>query len=123
MKKATAAALLSALVFPGAGHLFLKKYIPGVALTGTSLTGVYYLISETLKRALQIVEKIQAGDIQPDVTAITELVTKQSTGTDATLLNIATVVLVICWLVGIIDSFRLGRVRDRSDQVLPGRKT
>lgn len=123
MKKATAAALLSALVFPGAGHLFLKKYIPGVALAGASLTGVYYLISETLKRALQIVEKIQAGDIQPDVTAITELLTKQSTGTDATLLNIATVVLVICWLVGIIDSYRLGRVRDRADQVLPGRNT
>ena len=113
MKKSTKAALLSALVFPGAGHIFLKKYIPGVALAGASLTGSYYLISKTVEIALKILIKIQSGDLQPDITTITELVTKQSTGSDAKMLNIATVALIICWLIGIIDSYRVGCGRDK----------
>jgi hypothetical protein len=32
MNKSTKAALLSTFVFPGAGHLYLKKYIPAAVL-------------------------------------------------------------------------------------------
>lgn len=74
MKKSIKAALLSAFVFPDVGHIYLKRYIPGVALVGASLAGSYYLISKAVERALQIVGKIQSGDVQLDVTAITELV-------------------------------------------------
>jgi hypothetical protein len=112
MKSSTKAVLLSAFVFPGLGHIYLKKYIPGVVLLGTSLAGSYYLISKTVENALQIVEKIQGGNIQPDITAITELVTKQSTGTDSQLVNIATIIIFICWIIGIIDSYRVGKLRD-----------
>ena len=77
------AALLSAFVFPGVGHLYLKKYIHGVILIGVSLVGSYYVISKTVERALKIVEKIQSGAVQLDVTAVTELVSKQSTGLEA----------------------------------------
>jgi len=115
MKKSTKAALLSAFVFPGAGHIYLKKYIPGVVLVGASLVGIYYLISKTVERSLQIVEKIQSGDVQLDITAITELVSKQSTGTEVQLLNIATVVIIICWLIGIIDSYRVGCLQDKTE--------
>ena len=112
MKKSTNAALLSAFVFPGAGHIYLKKYIPGVILIGASLTGISYIIIKTVERALKIVEKIQNGDVPLDVTVITELVTKQSTGTESQLLNIAAAALIIFWIIGIIDSYRVGRVRD-----------
>lgn len=115
------AALLSAFVFPGVGHIYLKRYIPGVALVGVSLAGIYYSISKTVERSLQIVEKIQSGDVPLDVMAITELVSKQPTGTEAQLLDIATTVILICWLIGIIDSYRVGRGQDK--QVLMNRKT
>ena len=122
MKKVTKAALLSAFVFPGAGHIFLKNYITGIALASASLTMIYYLVSGALQSAQQIIDKIQAGDIDPDLTTITEMVAQQSTGTDARMPNIAAAVLVICWLVGIIDSYRAGRQRDRTVQGFPGRK-
>jgi TM2 domain-containing membrane protein YozV len=115
MKKATKAVLLSAFVFPGAGHIYLKKYISGGVLFGASLLGIYYLISKTVESALQIVEKIQSGEVQPDVTAITQLVTKQSTGAESQLLNIATATIIICWIIGIIDSYRIGRLRDANE--------
>jgi len=115
MKKSTKAALLSAFVFPGVGHIYLKKYIPGVVLVGASLAGIYYLISKTVENALQIVEQMQSGAVQANVAAITELVAKQSTGTDSQLLNIAAVTIIVLWIIGVIDSYRVGRARDASN--------
>jgi hypothetical protein len=112
MKKSMKAALLSAFLFPGIGHYFLKKYIAGTVLVGTAFAALYLIISSAVSRALEITEKIQRGDVQLDVTAITELVSKQPTGTEAHLLDIATAVLIITWLIGIFDSFRVGRLQD-----------
>lgn len=109
MNKATKAALLSALVFPGTGHFFLKKQLRGIILTGATLAALTVIISQAITKAQQIVEKIQLGEVQLDVTAIAELVSKQAAGTDAQQLNIASLALLICWLLGIIDAYRIGR--------------
>jgi len=62
-----------------------------------------------VERALQITTKIQTGEIPLDVAGITELVSRQATGAEAQLQNIATAVFIICWITGIIDSYRVGR--------------
>ena len=113
MQRPIKAALLSAFVFPGVGHIFLKKTLPGVVLAGSSFVAVYYLVSETIKRALQISEKIQRGDIPLDLAAISELVSKQSDGVDIHLINIATAVFIICWLFGLVDSYRVAYSIDK----------
>jgi heme/copper-type cytochrome/quinol oxidase subunit 4 len=118
MKKSTKAFLLSAFVFPGAGHLYLKSYILGFALIGVSLVGVYYLITTSVESALEIAEKIQSGEIQLDDATITELVSKQTSGTKSQLINIATLAIIICWVIGVIDSYRVGRIRDNNKQAL-----
>jgi hypothetical protein len=120
MKKSTKAALLSACIFPGVGPIFLKKHLTGVVLMSASFVAIYYLVSKAVERALLIVENIQSGDVPLDVAAITELVSKQSTGTEAQLSNIATATFIICWLISIIDSYRLGRVREKKDEGLLG---
>jgi hypothetical protein len=113
VSKPIKAALLSAFVFPGVGHFLLKKYIPGAILAGTAFSGLYFLISKTLETALQISEKIISGEVQLDGTTITELVSKQAMGTEAQLLNFATAVFIISWLVGIADSYRVARAQDK----------
>ncbi len=107
------AALLSAFVFPGVGHFFLKKYISGAVLAGTAFAGLYFLIAKTVEKALQIAEKIQSGEAQLDAATIIDLVSKQATGTEAQLLNIAAAVLFVSWLIGIVDSYRVGRAQDK----------
>jgi len=81
-------------------------------LAGAAFVSLYLVLSRLVlvERALQIGEKIQRGEVQLDVDAITELISKQPTGTDAQLLNIAWIVLIISWLIGIVDSYRVGRV-------------
>ena len=111
MNKPAKAALLSALVFPGAGHFFLKKYILGGILAGTAGVALYILVSKAVERAVQITDKIQRGEVELDVAAITELVSSHPVGTEGQLLDIATAALLISWVVGIIDSYRVGRIQ------------
>lgn len=113
MRKSTKAALLSAFIFPGVGHIYLKKYVAGTLLAGASLTALYHLITKAIAKAIEISEKIQSGDVQPDIKAITELVSQQSGGSEAQMMNIATIALVACWLIGIVDSYRSGRVQEK----------
>jgi len=108
MSRSTKAALMSAFLFPGAGHFYLKQYFTGTVLIGAALGSLSYLSIKIIDRALLIAEEIQAGKVQLNVTEITELVSKQSAGSEAYLSNIATAVLLISWLIGIIDSYRAG---------------
>ncbi len=110
MKKSTKAVLLSALVFPGIGHIYLKKYTAGAFLAGSSFAAIYYLITKVMERAFEISEKVQSGDVPLDVEVITDLVSQQSTGADAQIMNIATTALVVFWVIGIVGSYRAGRV-------------
>lgn len=114
MKKPMKAALLSAFIFPGIGHFLLKKYIPGVVLAGTAFAGLYFLIAKSVEMALQITEKLQSGEVQLNAATISELVSDQSAGTESQLLDIALAVLLISWLIGIVDSYRVGRAQDKN---------
>ena len=123
MSKAMNAALLSAFVFPGTGHFFLKKHLVGTLLAGAAFGALYFVLSRMVERALQISEKIQSGEVQIDVAVITELISKQPAGTDAQLLNVAWAVLIIVWLIGVIDSYRVGRILGNSSVAGGNRST
>lgn len=109
MKKAIKAALLSAFVFPGVGHLFLKRYISAALFATTAFTASYLLISKTLENALQIVDKIQRGEVPADIITITELVSQQTAANNLLSTDIITSVLLLTWLAAIIDCYRIGR--------------
>ena len=116
MNKSTKAVLLSAFVFPGAGHFYLKKNITGTVLSVAAFFGLYSIVTGILERALQIADKIRSGEVQPDITIITELVSRQPTGAEAQSLNIATTVLIISWIIGMLDSYRVGRINDNKSR-------
>ena len=114
MKQSTRAALLSAFIFPGLGHIYLKKYVAAVLLAGSTLAGIYYIISTVIEKAYEITEQIQRGEVSLDSTEIAELLSQQSAA-DVQMMNAMTIVVVICWLIGIVDSYRVGHLRDQSD--------
>ncbi len=116
MAKSVKAALFSALIFPGSGHFLLKKHIRGFLFTAVSIVCVYALLSTAIEKAQEISLKIQSGEIPLDVSRIMEEVSKQAASGGTELANISTYVLLICWLVGIIDSYRLGRIQDKVDR-------
>ena len=107
MKTSTKAVLLSALVIPGAGHIYLKKYFPGLILIGVSLSAVYVLVSKITEQAMQAITQIENGSVSLDPVAINDLIISQQAGADGQLLNIATIAIIICWVVGMIDAYRV----------------
>ena len=119
MNKAVKAALLSAFVFPGAGHVFLRRYIAASVFLMVSAVAFYILLAGLLAQAQTIADKMIQSGVQLDVAAISELVTQQSGVTDDGS-SPALAVLVFFWLASIVDAYRLGQ--DRTAVVKPQRK-
>jgi hypothetical protein len=122
MKHSTKAALLSCFVLPGAGHLHLKRYRFGLLLSVCAVVAVYFIASSAVHSALEVAEKIQSGGVVLDADTIAELVSQQSrAGEEST--NTAMTTLAILWLIGIFDSYRVGRVLDKAEGVASGKET
>jgi hypothetical protein len=115
MKQSYKAALFSALVYPGSGHLMLKLYPMGLLLAGTATGCLGVLVFRAFAIAGTISDRILMGDIPLDIVRINEEISMQIAAGGSTMITIATWLLVFCWLAGTVDAFRLGRRQDRAD--------
>lgn len=113
MKKSVKSSLLSALVFPGLGHLLLKKYIPASIILTSVAISLYVLINDVATRASMISEQLLNGKIANDMLSIIDAIEQQSASIDPQQMNIASSVFIFTWLFSIIDSYRLGRIADK----------
>ena len=109
MHKATKAALMSALLFPGCGHFYLKSKLRGAIFTVFTVGCLYVLTTYVLNIANDISEKILSGDIPLNVSSLMSEISSQLYGNAATTPDIAMLLLLSCWVIAIIDSFILGR--------------
>jgi len=114
MKPSTKALLLSALVFPGAGHYSLKKNLPSAIIASSALLCLYIILSKLIDKAQLIAQQIQAGEIALDVEAISAELHSHAFSGDIKQINIAFSVLIFVWLFSIVDSYRLGRKKDKA---------
>ena len=122
MKRSTKAALLSGLVFPGIGHMYLKRYVHGIILSVGAASATYFIVSVAVNTALEVVEKIQSGDVPLDMGTITDLVSQQSSGSEQST-KTAMIALVACWVIGIADSYRQGRAQEKVEEVAGKKET
>ena len=88
--------------------MVLKQYLRGSVLMLLALVASSVIVTRVFQRALTIVGRIDSGDIPVDTGAIAEMVANSTSGADSFIENTAVIVLGACWLVGIIDSYRLG---------------
>lgn len=107
------AALLSALVFPGIGHFSLKKPLQGSILSGISIICLYFILKTAMDVAQQLSVKIQSGETPFDVAKINELASQSLAGSGGQAVNLSSLLLIICWVVGVFDSFRIGRSKEK----------
>ena len=115
MKKSTKAALLSGLVFPGIGHMVLKRYLLGSILMLSALLALSVIVTVVTRRALAVLDGIYSGETPIDTVDISSLVSDSISSGDSSIVNIAVIVVVASWLIGIIDSYRVGITREKQD--------
>jgi hypothetical protein len=113
MKKSSKAALLSGLIFPGIGHMILKHYLRGSVLMFSALAAFSVIVTRVFQQALTIVDRMNSGEVPIETGAIVELVSNSTSSADSFMENTAVIVLGACWLIGIIDSYRLGVAQEK----------
>lgn len=116
MKKSTVAALLSALVFPGAGQLLLKRYFRGLILASIAIASLYALTVGVVERAKSITDKLIAGDVPIDATVISEMVAGSTAGSETLSLKIAALALTAAWLLAVVDAIFIDSRRGGGDE-------
>ncbi len=114
MKHSYKAALFSALIYPGSGHLLLKHYPMGILFAGTASACLIALVARAFDIAQTISDKLLSGEIPLDATRLSEAISNQSAAAGSTLTSIATWLLVACWIISSADAFRLGRRLERA---------
>ena len=115
MRQSLKAALFSALLFPGSGHFLLRKHIRGALLAGISIACILLLIVTAVDIAQQVSDEMLSGRIPLDPARITDEVSKRIADSGSLRASLSTYLLLACWLVGIVDSWRVGRLLEKSD--------
>jgi TM2 domain-containing membrane protein YozV len=117
MKVSYKAALLSTFVFPGVGHLYLKRYWRGLVIMFFVFTGLGYMIWSATIAALNVLDdamvKMQGGTT--NLQELSDIVGSKMLTTDP--YHDAVFYVIICfWIFAIIDAYRIGKQREFQDE-------
>jgi len=122
MRRSTRAALISGLVFPGLGHLYLGKYLAGLALLVVAAASIYPVITATVDVALTLAQEIETGDVPLDAEAISTRVEQGSAAAEQAV-RVPGVMFLLCWIIGIVYSARAGRRQEQAGAEAGGKTT
>jgi len=109
---ANKAALLSAFLFPGSGHWFLKLYVRAGIFIGLSVLALSLFLGQIFELSQMLADRILQGEITFDISLIFQEV-RQSVTTIymSNNMRIARYLLLGVWAISTLDAYREGRRR------------
>jgi hypothetical protein len=115
MRKSLKGALLSGLVFPGYGQFVMKHYKRGIALMIVSIASLVVIGVKVQQQIFIVLENIEYGDGAIDMSGILNAVSLTDTTSGDVIYRFASLLLLFCWIIGIIDAYRIGMIEDPED--------
>lgn len=112
MNNAIKGALWSGLVFPGLGQVVLKRYKRGAVIIVAALAGLSVAVVIAVQEALAIVDRILAEGGPVGMDAITAAAAQASNPSGSRLFNLCLILVLLCWIFGTLDAYRIGRQMD-----------
>ncbi len=112
MSNALKGALLSGVIFPGLGQVVLKHYKRGIVLMFTVFASLMVIVLKAVQHAFTILEKIELEGGVIDIQTITNAATQASSTSDSLIYNLGLLLIVLCWIFGIVDAYRIGKKKD-----------
>lgn len=108
MNIATKAALYNALLFPGWGHIYLKKYKRGMLIIFPVLAGILSICWTAFQIAEKILKATPFRKGTVDITSVVNLSINSVREIDP---NYSLVLLPIAllWIFSIVDAYKLGK--------------
>ena len=112
MKYSLKGAVLSGIVFPGLGQIILKQYKRGIVLMLTVSASLIVIAIKAAQYAFTVLEKIELEGGVIDLKTITDAAVRASSTSDSLVFNTGLLLIVVCWIFGIVDAYRIGRIMD-----------
>lgn len=114
MTKTNKAVLSSAFIFPGIGHLLFKRYIVAICYAIITLSTLVPILSMVIDVATDVAQKIVTGEVEPNILVVRQLIAQQQASLSTPLVRFSTVCLIGTWVIGIADTYRVGKAQARS---------
>jgi len=112
MSNALKGALWSGIIFPGLGQVILKHYTRGIVLMFTVFASMTVIVLKAVQHAFAILEKIELEGGVIDIQTITDAATQASSTSGSLIYNLGVLMIVSCWIFGIVDAYRIGKKKD-----------
>ncbi|HKJ64831.1 MAG TPA: hypothetical protein VJ969_05490 [Desulfopila sp.] len=119
MNNAWKAALLSALVIPGLGQLFLKSNVRGSIMITTVVLILVALSLKIIGVALAILAEIEKNTAILSAANIVTIGWQAVKSSGGPAFSVLLVILLACWVYSSIDAYLLGNRIDRNRQAPP----
>jgi len=112
MRNSTKGALYSGLIFPGLGQIVLKRYQRGSIIMIAVLVSMFIFIDKAVGEALAIVNNTQLTGGAISMDSISDAASQVSATSSDLVMNVTLVLVMICWILGSIDAYLIGRKMD-----------
>jgi hypothetical protein len=112
MNNSLKGALWSGLIFPGLGQVVLKRYKRGAIIMLAVLVSLAVMVVKAVENAFAILEKIELEGGAINMSTISNAVTQASISSGSLTFNLLLLLIIVCWIIGVVDAYRIGREKD-----------
>jgi len=122
-KNSMRGALLSGLVFPGLGQVALKHYIRGGVIMIAVLASLSVVVVKATQHALDILNTLMDEGNAIDLGVLWTAAEQATASSESFLLKFFLSAIILLWIIGTMDAYRIGREKDLKEQDEKDRKT
>jgi TM2 domain. len=109
MNPAIKAALFSALLFPGWGQIYLKKYKRGIVIMIPVIAGIVSITWSIIQVAFTVIKAAPLKKGTVDLLAIINLTNSSIKALDSYYFSFIVLLIIFFWVFSIIDAYLLGK--------------
>jgi len=79
-----------------------------------SFIALFVITSKAVSKAKVISEQIASGEVPYDMEVIRDLIAQSQTPQEIQLINLMTLVFLVAWFIGVVDSYRTARMQENN---------
>jgi len=110
MNLAKKAALLNALIFPGWGEIYLKKYARGLIIISAVVAGMISILFSIIQATLKILKIAPFKKGTVTIIAVVQLAIDAIKSLDLAYLFSIFLPLIVLWIASVFDAYYLGKM-------------
>jgi TM2 domain-containing membrane protein YozV len=117
MNQAIKAALFSALLFPGWGQIYLKKYKRGILIILLVAAGMLSITWAIVQVAITVIKAAPLKKGEVDISAVVNLTNSSIKALDSYYFSFIILLIIFFWVFSIIDAYLLGKKEIKSTAI------